>query len=92
MVLGLVLMFIGGWAGFVDKPELGLSLLLIGFGSAIVGVVMLPDPPMSRADNARATIAAATAAVASGTAESDLAALEREASVAATAAAKGAGR
>lgn len=57
----------------------------------IIGA-FVPPSPTYRADNARATIAAATAAVASGTAESELATLEREASVAATAAAKGAGR
>lgn len=86
MALGLVLMFIGDGTELIDKPGLGLSLLLIGFGLAIVGVVMLPDPPMSRADNAHATIAAATAAVAGGTAEAELRDLERQAETAATAA------
>ena len=46
----------------------------------------------TRADNARATIAAATAAVARGTEEAELRNLERQAESAATAAAKGAGR
>ena len=55
---------------------------------SFVGFIVLMDPT-TPADNARATIAAATAAVASGTAESELRALERAASVAATAAAKG---
>ena len=47
---------------------------------------MSHTPAAIRADNARATIAAATAAVAGGTAEAELRDLERQAETVATAA------
>lgn len=77
-----------------DMPRASLVAFVAAMG--LLGVwgwrINRPTPEMVRADNARATIAAATAAVAGATAESELRALERAASVAATAAAKGVGR
>ena len=72
-----------------DMPRASLVALVVAIG--LFGVwgwrINRPTPEMVRADNARATIAAATAAVAGATAESELAALERAAQRAATAAA-----
>ena len=68
----------------------GMATVIFAF---MVGLVIAPTMPADRMGDARATIAAATAAVASRTAESELAALERAASVAATAApSEGVGR
>ena len=92
MVLGIVVMLIGGVWVPKDREGTSLALLLAGLAVSIIGGIMLPNSPMSRADNARATIAAATAAVARGTEEAELRNLERQAESAATAAAKGAGR
>ena len=69
----------------VDKEGWALVLLMTGLFMSIVGGVMMPDPPMGRADAARATIAAATAVVPLATAESELRALERAAATAAAA-------
>lgn len=85
MFLGIVVMFFGGGLGAAGKEGWALALLVTGFAMSIVGGVMLPDPPMGRADAARATIAAATAAVTDATAESELRALERAAATAAVA-------
>lgn len=87
MLAGIVVMFVGGAAGAAGKEGVALALLMLGFGASLAGGAMMPEPPLDRASAARATIAAATAAVAGATAESELAALERAASGAATAAA-----
>jgi uncharacterized membrane protein YgaE (UPF0421/DUF939 family) len=85
MLLGIVVMFFGGGVGAAGKEGWALVLFMIGFAMSIIGGIMMPDPPMDRADNARATIAAATAAVTDATAESELLALERAAATAAAA-------
>ena len=93
MLLGIVVMFFGGGVGTAGKGGAALVLFMTGFGMSIAGGVMMPDAPLDRASAARATIAAATATAIAGTAESEPRALEREASVAATAAAsEGVGR
>ena len=85
MLLGVVVMIVGAGAGAADKEGWALVLLMTGLFMSIVGGVMMPDPPMGRADAARATIAAATAVVPLATAESELRALERAAATAAAA-------
>lgn len=71
-----------------DMPRASLVTLVAAIGLLVVWAwrINRPTPEMVRADNARATIAAATAAVAIGTAESELRALERAAATAAAAA------
>lgn len=95
IVLALVALGAVSWviAGHSDRLAmvwivLGIVLLATAgyrFNAAMDD--MVNASPQGRASNARATIAAATAAVAGATAESELRALERAASVAATAAA-----
>ena len=87
MFAGIVVMFCGGALSATGKEGASLALLVTGFVASIAGGVMMPDAPLYRAANARATIAAATAAVAGATAESEIRALERAAATAATAAA-----
>lgn len=86
MLAGIVVMFFGGGVGAAGKEGVALALLMLALGAFLAGGAMMPEPPLDRASAARATIAAATAAVAGATAESELRALERAASVAATAA------
>lgn len=87
---GVLMMFVFGGLGVSGKTWVGLAGIFLGLALVLVSLMTIPAPHIDRAiraDRARATIAAATAAVATGTAESKLAALERAASVAATAAA-----
>ena len=93
-VVGILTMYVAGAISTGLGPTRGgcvALLIAVTGGVAMVGAVWVEGntPEATRVYNARATIAAATAAVASGTAESELRALERAASVAATAAAKG---
>ncbi len=69
------------------KPR-GLLTFVVGLSAMFAGLVLWVEPrnqPAFRAINARATIAAATAAVTDATAESELLALERAAATAAAA-------
>ena len=86
MFLGIVAMFFGGGLGARGKEGAALVLSMTGFAMFIIGGVMMPDPPMSRHDAARATIAAATATAMAWPTEAALATLEAQAAEAATAA------
>lgn len=103
LFIGLALMGIGGAAvviGSYSKDDVTMSLAITaGLLFLFVGFLVLEAPKASntpaaiaaaRQRNALATIAAATAAVADATAESELRALERAAATAA-AAVKGGG-
>ena len=104
LFIGLALMGAGGVAlviGASSKDDAAPMAFIVAFPFLAAGFLVLAaskasDTPAAIADarqrNARATIAAATAAVAGATAESELRALERAASVAATAAASEGGR
>ena len=96
-VLVLLIAGAGAWLA-ADRYDGRGGMALVCIGAALFGVAavlfgtLAAALPASRSDNARATIAAATAAVARGTEEAELRNLERQAESAATAAAKGAGR
>lgn len=95
-VLVLLIAGAGAWLA-ADRYDGRGGMALVCIGAALFGVAavlfgtLAAALPASRSDNARATIAAATAAVAR-TPEAELRDLERQAESAATAAAKGAGR
>ena len=78
---GVLMMFVFGGLGASGKTWVGLVGIFLGLALALVSLMTIPAPPADRvirASNARATIAAATQAVA-------VADLERQAATAAAA-------
>lgn len=96
-VVGILAMYVAGsLATGLGPTRGGCAALLIAAagGVAVFYAVWSADntPEATRVYNARATIAAATATAVARTPEAELRDLERQAELAATAAAKGAGR